>query len=261
MKLSIITINYNNLAGLQKTMQTVLEQSFTGYEYIIIDGGSTDGSKTYIEQHAGQLAYWASEKDGGIYDAMNKGIAVAKGELLMFLNSGDYLLQSNVLQNAVELINTNPADIYYADNVQVNDAGETYVRTYDPVLTLDFWKKDTINHQSSFIKRELFNEFGLYNTAYSIAADYAFYVKAFVHAKTFFYIKQKFVYYGNDGISSTNRDRYILQAKEIWKHTVPALTEKLHEENKLHESLMQQKIMAIALKLNKTYQSFRRSLK
>ncbi len=87
LKLSIITINLNNLAGLQKTMQSVFEQTFTDYEYIVIDGGSTDGSKEYIEQHSDKLAYWVSEKDKGIYNAMNKGIIKAGGDYLLFLNS------------------------------------------------------------------------------------------------------------------------------------------------------------------------------
>ncbi len=81
-KLSIITINYNNLEGLQKTIQSVFEQSFTDYEYIIIDGGSADGSKNLIEHSASRLSYWVSEKDKGIYDAMNKGISYSKGEYL-----------------------------------------------------------------------------------------------------------------------------------------------------------------------------------
>src|SRR5258705_4030466 len=90
-RLSIITINYNNLTGLQKTMESVFTQSFADYEYIIIDGCSTDGSKEYIEHYGSRLAYRVSEKDKGVYDAMNKGIVRAKGEYLLMLNSGDYL--------------------------------------------------------------------------------------------------------------------------------------------------------------------------
>ena len=98
MKLSIITINYNNLAGLQKTMESVFSQTCKDFEYIVIDGASTDGSAEYIRAHADQLTYWVSEKDTGIYNAMNKGVRAAKGEYLLMLNSGDFLVDDRVIE-------------------------------------------------------------------------------------------------------------------------------------------------------------------
>ena len=89
--LSIITVNLNNCDGLQKTIDSVVGQTFTDYEWIVIDGGSMDGSRELIEQYADCLAYWCSEPDNGIYNAMNKGISRATGEWLLFLNSGDSL--------------------------------------------------------------------------------------------------------------------------------------------------------------------------
>ena len=89
MKLSVITINYNNAEGLAKTMDSVFRQRFSDFEYIVIDGGSTDGSKDLIVNNQDKIAYWCSEKDSGIYNAMNKGIREASGEYLLFLNSGD----------------------------------------------------------------------------------------------------------------------------------------------------------------------------
>lgn len=89
MKLSIITVNLNNLEGLKKTYDSVVCQTFTDYEWLVIDGGSTDGSREFIEQHQDKFAYWCSEPDKGIYNAMNKGIVRAKGEYLNFMNSGD----------------------------------------------------------------------------------------------------------------------------------------------------------------------------
>ena len=88
-KLSIITVNLNNLEGLKRTYESVVCQTFTDYEWIVIDGGSTDGSREFIEQHQDKFAYWCSEPDKGIYNAMNKGIVRAKGEYLNFMNSGD----------------------------------------------------------------------------------------------------------------------------------------------------------------------------
>ena len=98
MKLSIITVNYNNRDGLQKTIDSVICQTFKDYEWIIIDGGSTDGSRELIEQYQDHFAYWCSEPDKGVYNAMNKGIAKAKGEYVNFMNSGDCFADANVLE-------------------------------------------------------------------------------------------------------------------------------------------------------------------
>ena len=92
MLVSIITVNFNNLEGLKRTYESVVSQTFTDYEWIVIDGGSTDGSREFIEQHQDRFAYWCSEKDNGIYHAMNKGIRQAKGEYLNFMNTGDILV-------------------------------------------------------------------------------------------------------------------------------------------------------------------------
>ena len=97
-KISIITINYNDLKGLQKTFNSVVNQSNKDFEYIVIDGGSSDGGKEFLEQNSDKLAYWISEKDSGVYNAMNKGIKAAKGEYLLFLNSGDFLVDDNVIE-------------------------------------------------------------------------------------------------------------------------------------------------------------------
>ena len=114
MKLSIITVNLNNRDGLQKTIDSVICQTFRDFEWIVIDGGSTDGSKELIEQYADHFAYWVSEPDKGIYNAMNKGIKVAKGEYLQFLNSGDSLWNETTLQGVVPFF-SGTTDIFYGD--------------------------------------------------------------------------------------------------------------------------------------------------
>jgi glycosyltransferase involved in cell wall biosynthesis len=96
-KLSIITINYNNRDGLEKTIRSVIDQRFTDFEFIVIDGGSTDGSVDNIRKYENKINYWCSEKDAGIYNAQNKGIKKAKGEYCLFLNSGDFLYNEDVL--------------------------------------------------------------------------------------------------------------------------------------------------------------------
>ncbi len=97
-KVSVITINYNNAQGLQKTIDSVISQTFKDYEFIIIDGGSTDESVDIIRKNSGKISYWVSEKDGGIYNAQNKGAKKASGEYCLFLNSGDFLMDSQTLE-------------------------------------------------------------------------------------------------------------------------------------------------------------------
>ena len=101
--LSIITINYNNINGLQNTLQSVFCQSRHDFEWIVIDGGSTDGSKELLEKYTNRINYWVSEPDHGIYEAMNKGIKVAKGDYLQFLNSGDCLADKDIIKQFCEV--------------------------------------------------------------------------------------------------------------------------------------------------------------
>src|ERR1700761_3218970 len=103
MRLSVITINYNNSAGLKRTIESIVSQDFADFEYIVIDGASTDGSAEVIKQYESQISYWVSEPDSGIYDAMNKGVRQAKGEYLLMINSGDLLVNNKVLDTVFKL--------------------------------------------------------------------------------------------------------------------------------------------------------------
>lgn len=259
-KLSIITINLNNLLGLKKTMESVFAQTFTDYEYIIIDGGSTDGSNEYIEQHQDKLIYWVSERDNGGYQAMNKGIVKAKGDYLMFLNSGDYLFKNDTLFTAFKSMQGNDADVYFGNIIIEVEKGKPVSRRYKEI-TLNFWRNETINHQASFIRASLFMDFGLYNLNYSIAADYAFFLKVFINGRQFKYINEDLVYYCLEGNSSQNMDKYILQMKEAWQETVPGFIETLRSENVEYKELMKFKIMKVAHRLNSKYQDLKRNIK
>ena len=173
MKLSIITVNLNNRDGLQKTIDSVVSQTFHDFEWIVIDGGSTDGSKELIEQYADHFAYWVSEPDKGIYNAMNKGIKVARGEYLQFLNSGDWLWEDTTLE---KVFNQHlDEDILYGNNVEVS--GKVYVSP-DELDTLHFYRS-TINHQASFTRASLLKE-TLYDESYKVVSDWLFYMKKVV---------------------------------------------------------------------------------
>jgi len=169
MKISIITINYNNLNGLIKTIQSVLSQTNNDFEYIIIDGGSTDGSKEFLQENSSSFDFWVSEPDNGIYDAMNKGINQAKGEYLLFLNSGDIFSGSHVLMT---FVNSNPIeDILYGRTFFSIDDQIVSEKTYPSTLTGMELFEYTINHQSTFYSSKVFKSHE-YDSTYSMLADW-----------------------------------------------------------------------------------------
>ena len=177
---SIITVCYNHAKGLERTVESVLEQTYDSMEYIVIDGGSTDRSRELIEKHQEKLAYWCSEKDNGIYDAMNKGLAKAKGEYCLFLNAGDYLKDRHVLSDV--FVKKHDADLLIGRQLHVNDKGEI---SKSPKLHYDdfnmgFFLSSTLPHQSTFIRRRLLIDLGGYDEEYKVSADWVFWVKAVV---------------------------------------------------------------------------------
>lgn len=175
MLISIITINYNELEGLSKTMQSVFEQTYTSIEYIVIDGNSTDGSKEYVENNADKLDYWVSEPDKGIYNAMNKGIKVANGEYLLFLNSGDSFYDKNILLEVSKQF-LDKRSIYYCNVQRFYRNGDAYIKKYPKELSFGFFVDSTLPHQGTFIKKTLFNNYMYYNENYLIASDWEFWI-------------------------------------------------------------------------------------
>lgn len=176
-KLSIITINYNDKAGLLSTFKSVFTQTHQQFEYVVIDGGSTDGSKKLIEQHADKIDYWVSEKDTGIFNAMNKGIKAAKGAYLLFLNSGDTFYNDEVLQQAVQQI-SNEHQIYYGDVLRIFNDGTKKIKTYPEALKFSFFVDSAIAHQSAIVKKNLFDDVFYFNENYKVYADWEFFVCA-----------------------------------------------------------------------------------
>jgi glycosyltransferase involved in cell wall biosynthesis len=217
MKLSIITINLNNAEGLRKTIESVINQTFKDFEYIVIDGGSTDGSVEIIKEYADYINYWISEPDKGIYNAMNKGIAVAKGEYCFFLNSGDYLIEKNILIKALK----NNSDII-AGYVSAEKGGRL-INIFPPkYFTFRYLYYNNIPHQGEFIKRELFDKFGHYNDKYKILGDYEFNVRAMLSNATYEYINYSISMINLDGISNTeNLDNLNKEKEMIIQSSIP----------------------------------------
>lgn len=173
-KLSIITVNLNDYKGLEKTLKSVWEnQSFSDFEHIVIDGASTDGSVDVIKRYANKLAYWVSEPDSGIYNAMNKGILKAKGDYLLFLNGGDWLAD-DVLCKVFS--NDYNEDFIYGNFTYVYRDNKTRYREFEDEINFTTVFNDSLGHQSTFIKRSLFDK-ELYREDYKIISDWIFFVK------------------------------------------------------------------------------------
>jgi len=213
-KLTIITINYNNRDGLERTMNSVFSQTYKDFEYVIIDGGSTDGSKELLESNTQKISYWISEPDKGIYNAMNKGIKVAKGEYLLFLNSGDDFVSSTSLANVI--IDLDEHDIVCFD-IKVINGEISFITDIPDKLSLGFFIEGTLPHQSTFIKRKAFDIVGVYDESLKIVSDWKWFVHAFCYYRLS-YRKINF-YYTNfymDGISSENSLQQVMgQEKEF----------------------------------------------
>lgn len=222
MKLSIITINYNDALGLKKTIESVVNQTFLDYEYIVIDGGSTDNSVDVIKQFEDEITYWISEPDKGIYNAMNKGILKANGEYLQFLNSGDWLVNSSVLTNMVP--NLSDCDLVYGNMIRINSDGKEFCDKGNNGLDITFNTlfQGTINHSSAFIKRELFDKYGLYDEQLKIVSDWKFFLIAYGLNKSKIIYKDYDVnYFDMNGISTSQYNLGQSERKKVLNELVP----------------------------------------
>lgn len=202
MKLSIITVNLNNREGLQRTIDSVICQTFRDFEWIVIDGGSTDGSRELIEQYADHFAYWVSEPDKGIYNAMNKGIKVAKGEYIHFLNSGDRFFNEDTLKNIP--LYTNKIDIYYGDVVYNFPEGEWIYRFPETVSPRFLIERSLPHSGGSFIKRNILFHYNLYDETLRIVSDWKLFLQAIIDGASTEHVNQIVSIYNTAGISTIN---------------------------------------------------------
>jgi glycosyltransferase involved in cell wall biosynthesis len=171
--ISVITINFNDRVGLERTFESVFNQTFQDFEYIVIDGGSNDGSKELIEENTEKISYWISEPDKGIYNAMNKGISAAKGDYLLFLNSGDKFYAEKSLSLGSKYLGEE--DIIYGDLEVVNDE-KSSIKKYPTDLSLFYFYEEALPHPSTFIKKSAFEKFGLYDENLKIVSDWKWFL-------------------------------------------------------------------------------------
>lgn len=220
-ELSIITINLNNKDGLFATINSVRNQCFKNFEYIVIDGASNDGSTELIKQFEKDISFWISEKDKGIYNAMNKGIKHAHGKYLLFLNSGDWLVNDQVLNS---VFSENKIADFLLGQSNISNNGEVIYTIIPPrQITFGYLFYSGLSHQSTFIKREIFEKHGLYREDFRYNADIEIWYRTIIlkgcSTETLPTIISD---YNLDGISSTdsNSEAYRKELNEIYAHPV-----------------------------------------
>lgn len=222
MKLSIITINFNNAEGLRKTIASVVAQTSPNIEYLVIDGGSTDGSVDVIRDYKDKISGWVSEPDRGIYHAMNKGIQRATGTYCQFLNSGDWLVDGETTKKMMDCLQPDDQVLWgnlikvFSDKTILKDSG-----TSERLSMLRFYQ-GTINHTSSYIKRSLFEKYGLFDENLKIVSDWKFFLIAVgLHNEQARYVDIDVSYFDMSGISNSKPELLSAERRKVLFENVP----------------------------------------
>lgn len=228
MKISIVTINYNNVEGLRKTLDSVAAQTYRDIEHIIVDAASSDGSVEVIKEYADTSKHtviWSSEKDKGIYDGMDKGIKKATGDYVQILNSGDILATPDVTERMVAALSDEIGILYgsmirdfgngkLSKDVCLGDRVAKNQHAQEVEWTMDDFIKGTVNHDPTYIRRSLYEKYGLYDENLKICSDWKWFVKAVVFGgEKLYYVPIDVTIFDTTGISETN-----LELREQERH-------------------------------------------
>ena len=233
MKYSIITVNLNNADGLEDTINSVFNQTCNDYEFIIIDGGSSDNSKAIIEQFQNRIDYWVSEPDKGIFNAMNKGINVSHGDYLIFMNSGDCFNNGKVLEETLPYLG---ADFVIG---QIESKNDNIIMDYklSDISMMTFYK-GAIPHQATFHKRSLFDN-SLYDEKLKISSDWKFFFQKIILENASYNLMPVVVCsFDTGGISNTNTEWAAKERKQIISESIPVRIIKDYERYKDKECEM-----------------------
>lgn len=223
MKVSIITSSYNSASTIRDTINSIIHQTYPDIEYIVKDGGSTDGTVDILKEYASKFhgrIKWISEKDQGIYDGMNKGIAMATGDVIGILNSDDFFTNDSVIENMVKAMEENNVDAVFGDIHFVSDNDlKSIVRYYSSRFFRPFLLRFGFMpaHPSFYLKKSVYDKAGPYRTDYKIASDYEMMVRLFLKLHiSYFYLSQDFVTMRTGGASTRNvRSRLTLLKEDV----------------------------------------------
>jgi glycosyltransferase involved in cell wall biosynthesis len=228
LKLSIITINLNNSGGLEKTIRSIVSQTFIDFEFLIIDGCSDDNSVEIITKYSDRINYWISEPDNGIYQAMNKGIKKSGGEYCFFLNSGDYFVNEKVLENVFE--KEFKEDVVFGNLlVLLNNKIIGKSKGKDKISFIDVYSS-LIKHQAAFMRRRLFDKFGLFNEELRIIADWEFFLKTVGSGgASYKYLDIDISCFDNNGLSNHNGPLILEERKKVIDKFIPSMMQPDYE--------------------------------
>ena len=228
MKLSIITINWNDATGLEKTMQSVVSQTFKEFEYIVVDGASSDNSVEVIKSFELQFAHlsWVSEPDSGIYNAMNKGIRMASGDYIQILNSGDCLAAVDVTECMLEALDKmGSPSILYGNMIKCYPDGRRYVdRSMEgrEITFLSFYL-GTLNHDPTYIRRDLFEKYGYYDESLKIVSDWKWFMQAIIEGEEEAkYVDINVTLFDMTGVSESNAALVKEEREQVLRQTYHA---------------------------------------
>lgn len=205
-KVSIITVCFNECFKIENTCLSIQNQNFSNKEWIVVDGKSTDGTVKILKDFSSQIDVLISEPDRGIYHAMNKGIELASGDYVLFLNGGDEFYSENVLSVVVPQLDS---DIVYG-NLLMRDQSCEHIKNYPSALSNGYFLKKMLPHQATFYKRKLFDQVGSYDESYQIAGDYEFNARIFHSLKpSYKHLNLIIAIFYTDGVSSSKHHRTV----------------------------------------------------
>lgn len=202
-KVSIITVCFNARETIEQTIRSVITQTYgiENMQYIIIDGSSTDGTQDIIHKYMQHISYYVSEPDNGIYDAMNKGILKAEGDIIGILNADDWY-EEDAVKNIVQCFQINSADIVHGEVNHVDNLGNIYF-SCQKMDVCELWQWMAIWHPATFVKRNVYERYGLFSSEYKIAADYEFILRCYANKCRFYHTHKVLTNFRETGISST----------------------------------------------------------
>jgi len=220
---SIITVSFNSVKTIEKTIISVLNQTYKNVEYIIIDGGSTDGTVDIIKKYQDKIKYWVSEPDKGISDAFNKGILASHGYIIGIINSDDWY-EENTLETVIKLNEENDADFYVGALKHQDNKGESFIlypnKNYKETIC---FRMPHLNHPSSFIKKSVYEDIGLFNINYKYAMDYDLFLRAYLKNKKGIFTNQVLSNMLIGGVANINAEKAYKEVYIISKNKILGL--------------------------------------
>lgn len=253
MKVSIITINYNDAKGLEKTIGSVISSKTENIEYLVIDGGSKDESVSIIDKYKEHIDFWVSEPDNGIYHAMNKGIKSASGDYIVFINSGDLITDHKKFQELL-MVEYSEDIVYFNLEIANTTDNKHFIKTYPAKPDFKYFAEDSLSHTGTLIKKEKLVDYGYYNENLKIVADWAFYLdNIMTNNCTYRYIDECFARFYLGGLSSNPAN-----LKKLWEEKAEHIKRNYPFLFSMYRDWMQKKTELYKLKTSITVRTARK---